>query len=118
MNVPDSAKSNLTIVLVTGSHTLPAFWGAIVPLLNAKDYFSVAVPFLSVCPADNQRWPPATLQDDALYIREVLQALLAKGRDIIMVMASYGGLPGTEALAQLPSRDKLRSEPLQAGQQG
>lgn len=119
MPISDSAKSNLAIVLITGSHTSPSFWGAIVPLLNNLDYPTViAVPNLSACPAKDQRWPPAKLADDAFYIHEVLQALIHKGKDIVLVMASYGGLPGTEALRGLPSRGRLNTNPSQAGQTG
>lgn len=57
------------------------------------------------------------MEDDAHYIRDLLQKLVSQGLDVILVMNSYGGFPGTEALRGLPSRGKL-VEDTGAGQSG
>jgi pimeloyl-ACP methyl ester carboxylesterase len=99
-------KSNLAILLVPGSFTPTHYYTHVCrSLQESGNYAAVqAVPLMSACKANEQRQPPATLEADTFYIREVLQALLAKGHDVIMVMNSYGGFPGTQALQGLPSR--------------
>ena len=111
-------KSNLAIVLVPGSFSPPHCYTHVSRQLSTQSYAAVqVVPLMSACKKDEQKTPPATLEADAFYIREVLQALLSRGLDIIMVMNSYGGFPGTEAIKDLPNRNKLNfvNKP---GQQG
>jgi len=58
------------------------------------------------------------MEDDALYIREVISACLAQGKDIVLVMNSYGGLPGTEAIKDLHSRSSLATETVNDARKG
>lgn len=118
VNISSSIKNNTAIVLVPGSFTPETFYTHVSRRL-ISDGFSAVIQcqLLSAAPKDNQRTPPAKLEDDAFYIREVLEAYLAQGKDIVLVMNSYGGFAGTEAIKGIPTRSSLTTE-IQAGQRG
>ncbi|KAJ9664194.1 hypothetical protein H2198_000412 [Neophaeococcomyces mojaviensis] len=108
----DATKENLAIILVPGSFSPPHFYAKVSRQLVIDGFSNVReCQLLSAAPLLDQRHPPAKIEDDALYIREVIQAYLEKGKDVIVVMNSYAGLPGTEAIKGLPSRSTLTPSP-------
>lgn len=107
----EEAKSNAAIVLIPGSFTPPEFYTKVSRQLITDGFEHVhQCQLLSACPKNDQKTPPPKVEDDALYIREVISACLTQGKDIVLVMNSYGGLPGTEAIKELPSRSSLAAE--------
>ncbi|KAK5072231.1 hypothetical protein LTR64_003987 [Lithohypha guttulata] len=109
--LPDQVKSNTAIVLVPGSFSPTSFYTHVVRILSQQGFEHISpTPLLSACPPSDLRTPPAKLEDDSLYIREVIQAHLSKGRDVVLVANSYGGFPSTEAISGLPSRASLTTE--------
>jgi hypothetical protein len=44
---------------------------------------------------------PATMSDDASLIRRTVEAVLAQGKEIVVVAHSYGGTPTTQGLGGL-----------------
>lgn len=109
-DIQDSTKKGVAIVLVPGSFCPADFYIQVTQLLRASGYSSVhECPLLSAAPKDNQRTPLAKLEDDVNHIREVLQGLLSDGKDVVMMMNSYAGFPGTEAVRGLASRESLDS---------
>jgi pimeloyl-ACP methyl ester carboxylesterase len=102
--LPDNFKSNTAIILVPGSFSPPSFYTFVSKTLQEHGFHHVSsVGLLSACRPDELRHPPARMSDDALYIREVVQHHITKGRDILLVMNSYGGFPGTQAIQGLRS---------------
>lgn len=109
-DISESTKQNVAIVLVPGSFCPADFYTKVTQSLISDGYKSVhECPLLSASPKDNQRQPLAKLEDDVGHIREVLQGLLSDGKDVVMMMNSYGGFPGTEAIKGLSSRGNLTS---------
>lgn len=53
--------------------------------------------------------PTPSMYDDADNIRRLAEALSDEGKDIVIVMHSYGGLPGTQACEGLSKTDRLRA---------
>ncbi|KAK5944361.1 hypothetical protein PMZ80_003642 [Knufia obscura] len=107
----EEVKNNTAIILVPGSFTPPEFYSAVSRQLITNGFDNVSqCQLLSACPKHDQKRPTAKLEDDALYIREVIWAYLTQGKDVVLVMNSYGGLPGTEAIKDLPSRSSLAAE--------
>ncbi|KAF4304466.1 hypothetical protein GTA08_BOTSDO07511 [Botryosphaeria dothidea] len=53
------------------------------------------------------------MEDDAQHIRKANEALLKQGKDVVLVMHSYGGIPGTESVEGL-----LKTEREAAGKAG
>lgn len=108
MTEPTSAKDQLAFVLIPGSFCPSSVYDNVSRKLTQVGYKNVeACGHLSTCKPGEYRTPPATLQDDALHIREVIQGFLAKGKDVVVVMNAYGGFPGTEAIKDLPSRSNI-----------
>lgn len=102
--LPDNIKSNTAIILVPGSFSPPSFYTFVSKTLQEHGFYHVSsVGLLSACPPDELRHPPAQMSDDALYIREVIEHHITKGRDVVLVMNSYGGFPGTQAIQGLRS---------------
>ncbi|KAF1840403.1 alpha/beta-hydrolase [Cucurbitaria berberidis CBS 394.84] len=91
--------ANPTILIVPGSFAGPGIYDNIVTLLRKQGYPAFAVQL----PSTQKRMPlePAGMQEDASVIRRAAEALLALGREIIVLCHSYGGTPATEGLAGL-----------------
>jgi pimeloyl-ACP methyl ester carboxylesterase len=68
-------------------------------LLEAKGYPTVGVPLPSV-------GSTATMADDAVAIHAVTAHLVAEGKRVVLVMHSYGGIPGTESARGLAWRKR------------
>jgi len=109
--VTEEAKNNIAVVLIPGSFSPPEFYAKVSRQLITNGYENIQqCQLLSACPKNDQKPRPPKLEDDALYIREVVSAYLSKGKDIVLVMNSYGGFPGTEAIKGLPSRSSLAAD--------
>ncbi|KAL2811561.1 alpha/beta-hydrolase [Aspergillus granulosus] len=83
-----------TIVFIPGAWHSPEYYGAVRSLLEAKGYPTVGVDLPSV-------GGHATMKDDAAAIRAVTEKLAAQGTKIVLVMHSYGGIPGSESASAL-----------------
>jgi pimeloyl-ACP methyl ester carboxylesterase len=90
---------NPTILLIPGSFVSRNAYQTVVDKLRAQDHPALAIDLLST--QKRAGFQPATLQDDAAHIRSVTEALLAQGKEVVVVCHSYGGTPTTEALADL-----------------
>lgn len=118
-NLSDSVKENVAIVLVPGSFSPEHLYNKVSRQLITEGFTAVReCPLLSAAPKNDQRQPPAKLEDDAMYIREVLAAYLTQGRDVVLVMNSYAGFPGTEAIKSLASRSSLAGETVEGQRKG
>lgn len=53
--------------------------------------------------------PTPSMFDDADNIHQLVETLADEGKDIVMVMHSYGGLPGTQACEGLGKAERLRA---------
>ncbi|KAL2784038.1 alpha/beta-hydrolase [Aspergillus keveii] len=89
--------SKPTIVLVHGAWHTPPSYATFISALEARG-FTVHCPHLPSC--SNASPPTATYQDDVLVVRKLLQDLTAQGHRIILLMHSYGGAIGTDALTR------------------
>lgn len=87
-----------TVVLVHGAWHTPANYQSYASALRAQG-FTVHCPLLPSC---NKSLPPTTsLQDDVNAVRELVSSLVAAGERILLIMHSYGGAVGTEAVEGL-----------------
>jgi pimeloyl-ACP methyl ester carboxylesterase len=93
-----------TFVLVPGSFASPAWYEKVITLLEKADYEWVGAPLLT-SNTEGKRKVPATMQDDAESIKEVISSVVASGKEVVVVMHSYGGYPGTEATKGLARVD-------------
>lgn len=90
-----ASPTNVAFVLVPGSFATPAIYDKIRPILERKGYTVKDAALLSA--NDGSRKPAATMEDDAAYIRSVIISQLDAGKNVVLAVQSYGGLPGSEA---------------------
>ena len=73
-------------------------WNSVVDgLFLAGHHDVVAIDLPSISPPSSL--PGKTMIDDANHIRGVIENVINKGRDVVLVMHSYGGIPGTQSLS-------------------
>ncbi|PVH87534.1 alpha/beta-hydrolase [Cadophora sp. DSE1049] len=100
-----SNLQNTAFVLVPGSFSPTTFYEKITPLLKNRgfDVHPTALQSAGERPASKG---PATFQEDAAYIHSTLLQLVEQGKDVVLAMNSYGGLPGTEATKGLSKGER------------
>jgi len=96
-----TTKEKATIVLVQGSFQKPLVYEPLVNRLKSLGYPTIH-PLLPSCTnVDDPTFPSITLIDDALAIRlELIRQIEYGGKTIVVVMHSYGGLVGSEAIPE------------------
>lgn len=87
-----------SIVIVHGAWHIPQHYQEVVQELNGQGFKDVYCPRLPS--AVDALPPPATanLKHDTLEIRQTIERLVEKERDVIVLMHSYGGVVGANAL--------------------
>ncbi|KAJ5367890.1 alpha/beta-hydrolase [Penicillium cataractarum] len=94
-----------TIVFVPGAWHTCDYYKQVISILMAKGFPTVTVNLPSVGGI-------SSMADDALAIQEVTSKLVYDGQEIILVMHSYGGIPGTESAKGLSRELRLaKGEP-------
>jgi len=96
-------------VLVHGSWHSPAHFDRVIRLLQRAEY-TVHAPKLPSVRSHGQDTGNA-LEEDTTAIANAIRSVMDTGRDVILVMHSYGGAPGTDAAAMICEEQKsnLRS---------
>jgi pimeloyl-ACP methyl ester carboxylesterase len=96
-----------TILVVGGGWHLPRSYTKLTKQLKAMGY-EVHVPTL---PSMNSSRPPIKdLQDDTDQIRSIAEGLVNEGRDVVVLMHSYGGQVGTNALYGLGQEQRKKAQ--------
>ncbi len=88
--------SKPTFLFVPGAWHLPAYFDPLIAYCSAHGYPSVAVTL----PAVNSSPAVTSLQPDVDTVAAALAALLNGGSDVVVVMHSYGGMVGTDAVGR------------------
>jgi pimeloyl-ACP methyl ester carboxylesterase len=86
-------SANPTLILVPGSWHTPAVWDKVVAHLDAQGFETVPASLPS-CSSN----PSATFSDDIQAVRKVIIAETEVGRDVVLVVWSYGGQVGNSAI--------------------
>lgn len=100
-----------TVLFVHGSWHSPKHFGPVIKVFQAAGYETE-------CPAQ-----PSTgnltltdpLADDVKTIYDATAALVEKARDVIVVMHSYGGIVGTQAITKDITKQARQSKGLSGG---
>ncbi|KAI6083923.1 alpha/beta-hydrolase [Hypoxylon rubiginosum] len=105
-------SSNQTVVvIVPGAWTPPAAYRKLADALKAKS-LAVHIPAL---PTNNGARPPNSSHEaDMAAVRDVVEPLVSQGNDVVMLMHSYGGAVGTNAVEGLARTDR-QSKGLEGG---
>ncbi|KAI0517536.1 catalytic protein [Xylaria bambusicola] len=110
-----ASSSKPTLVLVQGSFQLPEVYYKLSDALRNAGYRVVQPSLPSLTDQDKPEFALKSLTDDALAIRSKVQELVAKGETVVMVMHSYGGLVGSEAVTEDLSVEQRKSNGLAGG---
>jgi pimeloyl-ACP methyl ester carboxylesterase len=93
-------SKNPTILVIGGGWHKPQSYAKLTSHLERAGY-EVHVPVL---PSMNGSRPPnADLESDTAHIRSVAEDLINKGHEVVVLMHSYGGQVGTNALYGMQS---------------
>lgn len=108
--------SKPSIVFVQGSFQTPLVYEILIKGLRSSGY-SVFSPALPSCTGiDAPDFPTRTLADDALSVRRELTRLVEhESKKVVVLMHSYGGLVGSEAVSEDLSYFQRRSQGLPGG---
>lgn len=98
-----SSKVKPAIVLVHGCWHVPEHYSEFIQHLQHAG-FEVSCPLLPTC--DEAKRPTADMYADAQVVRDQVISLMDKSREIIMVLHSYGGAVGTEAVKDLSASER------------
>lgn len=100
------ANEKPTILLIPGSCNQGIIYEPVAAILRCQGYSVEPITLPS------QGGPSSsTLHDDSEYIRQnYLKNLVAQGREIVIVMHSYSGLPGTECIKGFARKDCLAQD--------
>ncbi|KAI5920700.1 Alpha/beta hydrolase fold-1 [Camillea tinctor] len=105
------ASKQPVVVLVPGAWTESIAYRKLVDTLEAKA-FVVHVP--SQPTNDGHHPPDSSFDADVQAVREVVDPLVRDGKEVIMLMHSYGGVVGTNAVKGL-ARKYRQAKNLQGG---
>ncbi|KAJ5090591.1 hypothetical protein N7532_009275 [Penicillium argentinense] len=98
-----------TVVLVHGAWHTPPNYQSYCEALQAQG-FKVYCPRLPTCNGSSP--PRASLPDDVACVRDVVKSAVDSGERVLMIMHSYGGAVGTDAVKGLSlSERKAAGQP-------
>ena len=101
-----------TILILHGAWHHPDHFAQQISLLKSQ-FYEVLCP---IQPSYNAQPATTTLQDDAAFIKTVLSKLVDdEGKEVIVVMHSYGGMVGTEAVTEEFSKTYREKKGLKGG---
>ena len=98
-----SSKVNPAIVLVHGAWHVPEHYSDFIQYLQNAG-FEVSCPRLPTC--DEAKKLSADMYTDAEVVRNQVLSLIDKSREVIMLLHSYGGAVGTEAVKDLSASER------------
>jgi pimeloyl-ACP methyl ester carboxylesterase len=94
-----------TIILVPSSFCPSALlWDKTVDILRSSGYDTIAIELPTVEPPATA--PEKSMLDDAVPIHGVVEARANDGKDAMLVMHSYGEIPGTQAVHGLSRKER------------
>ena len=101
-----------TIVVVTGAWHSPSHYGSFLEAVHSLGHPTRCLALPSLNPRDPNR---ASAALDATFVREqMLLPLIEEGKDVLLVIHSYGALPGSAAAKDLSTTER-RSKGLKGG---
>lgn len=102
-----STKVKPAVILVHGAWHVPEHYKDFIHLLQ-QDSFEVYCPLLPTC--DEGKRPKADLFADAQAVRDQILTLIEDHREVIMLLHSYGGAVGTEAVKGLSKKERATQD--------
>ena len=102
--MPQSTGSKPAIVLVQGSFQLQAVYKPLQTALEKRGYNVVYPALPSLAHDSESKFLQCSLADDAIAIRsEIIRLVEYQKKEVVVIMHSYGGLAGSEAIPEILS---------------
>lgn len=98
-------KTKPVILIIHGAWQHPAYYQAFVQVLQSRGY-ETHCPRLPSC--NGQVPPTKSLEDDVHFIRQFTAQLTDAGKLVDVIMHSYGGIVGTDALCKFGIAERSR----------
>ncbi|KAI3392700.1 hypothetical protein diail_5300 [Diaporthe ilicicola] len=102
----------ISILVVTGSFSLPEFYDAVINAVSSKGHEIRALHLRSAGLASGKGRPgphKPTMVDGAAMIASEVEALADAGKAVILIAHSYGGVPATESTLGLRVEERARA---------
>lgn len=107
---------NPTIVLVQGSFQTPGVYRPFAKTIESHGFPVIQPALPSLTGQDEPGFASKTLADDAQVVETAVRHVVQdEEKTVIMVLHSYGGLVGTEAVPEELTREKRRQQGLPGG---
>ncbi|SMQ49593.1 unnamed protein product [Zymoseptoria tritici ST99CH_3D7] len=97
------------VVIVHGAWHSPSHWDNVTSKLQAEGY-TVEVPAL---PSVAKVAAEDVFAKDVAAVKQAIQKITKTGRNVVLVMHSYGGICGSEAVAEVLEDRKASMDPTQ-----
>lgn len=99
-----------TIAIIPGAFHTPSHFSSLCAQLKKAGYDTASVQVPSVDPPTAAAAAVATPSNDALFIREklLLPLIEEEGKDVVLLMHSYGGIPGSGSAVGLSKKERER----------
>ena len=105
-----ASETKPTVLIVPGGWHVPIHYDPLTNILSSHGFPCVAL----MLPTVGASPPGKDLYDDIAYISSQLEELVEKGgKEVIVIVHSYGGIPGTSA-----ARPFVRKDRAQQGKKG
>lgn len=88
--------------MVPGSWHKPTIYNGVASNLQKHDYQTVLLPL----PSAGAVPPNQDFTEDVTAIRDCITSLVSEGNDVVLVVHSYTGLPGSEACKGLGKKER------------
>ncbi|MCJ1352049.1 MAG: hypothetical protein MMC33_002033 [Icmadophila ericetorum] len=105
-----------TLVIVQGAFQDPQIYETLKNILSSQGFPILHPPLPSCSDVQSPEFPSVTLVDDALAIRmELVRLVEYASKIVVVIMHSYGGLVGSEAIPEYFSYSERHAKGLQGG---
>lgn len=107
-----AALAHPTIVIIPGAFHTPSHFSSLCAQLEKAGYATASIQLASVDPSTPAAAAIGTPSNDALFIREklLLPLIEEEGKDVVILMHSYGGSPGNGSAVGLSKKERERDE--------
>ena len=110
------SKPGVAVVIVPGSFQKPAVYKPLSDGIRAQGYHTVQLQHSSCIDVDDPDFAKKDLDADTSLVRETIENLVDnEQREVVVVMHSYGGLVGSNAIPEHLSLSQRQSQGLAGG---
>ena len=100
-------KTKPTVLIVPGGWHIPIHYDPLTKILSSRGFPSATL----LLPTAGASPPDKDLYDDIAYISSQLEGLVEKGgKEVMVVVHSYGGIPGSSAARPFIRKERAQQE--------